>query len=153
MTFNVLVAEPGDQAWALIANGIRQVRPEASILRVKDGEQTVRFLFYRGLFTEAPETPNLVVLAGDLPSIPTEEIVARLRQHPRTETTPVIIVGRELHDTQVLKSFEYRRWLDRQQSLIAVTTNDIQSEVAEALQRLCEPGSQTTQATMANISI
>ena len=106
MTFNVFVAAPGDQAWAMIASGIRRHRPDAAILRVKDGQQAMRFLFCRGLLTEAPETPHLVVLAGNLPAISTEAVVARLRQHPRTCTTPVIVIGRRREDADLAKAFE-----------------------------------------------
>jgi CheY-like chemotaxis protein len=61
---------------------------EAAIVRVKDGEQDMRYLFQRGLFTEEPKTPHLVVLAAELPVVSTDAIVDRLRQHPRTESIP-----------------------------------------------------------------
>lgn len=138
MTFNVLVAEPDDQHWALIANGIRRYRPEASILRVKDGEQAIRFLFYRGLFTEVPETPNLLVFARYLPAVPSEGIVARLRQHPRTARTPVIVVGRGRRRADVAKAVEYQQWLGCQQLLVAMGTDDLSKDIREAVQGLCD---------------
>lgn len=138
MTFNVLVAEPADQQWALIANGIRRYRPQASILRVKDGEQAVRFLFYRGLFAEVPETPDLVVLARYLPTVATEAIVARLRQHPRTGRTPVVILGRGRRRADVAKALEYQQWLQQQQWLVALGTDDVQRDIVEAVQSLCD---------------
>jgi CheY-like chemotaxis protein len=137
MTFNVLVAAPGNEEWPSIADGVRRQRPGASILRVKDGEQAVRFLFHRGLFTEAPEIPDLIVLARELPTVPTEAIVARLRQHPRTDMTPVIVVGRGENHTDLASAREYTQWLERQQWLIAVGTDELEGELAEAVQRLC----------------
>lgn len=134
MTFNVLVAEPGDETWSIIADGLRQYWPDASILRVKDGEQAVRFLFYRGLFSEAPETPDLVVLARDLPTVATEAVVARLRQHPRTSSLPVVVVGRGRQNTDLAKTFER----DQEQLIVVVGADDLQSEVAEAVQQLCD---------------
>jgi CheY-like chemotaxis protein len=132
MTFSVLVAEPGNDDWTSIAEGIKRQRPEAEILRVKDGEQAVRFLFYRGLLSEIPETPDLVVLAAHLDTVPVEAVVARVRQHPRTCMTPVIVVGHKAPGLQ------YAQWLELQHSLVAVSTDDLENEVAEALQRLAD---------------
>lgn len=138
MMLNVLVAESSDQAWASIVDGVRRYQPEASILRVKDGEQAIRFLFHRGLFTEVPETPNLVVLAGDLPRVPAEAIVARLRQHPRTCSIPVILVASGERLSDLGRVVDYQQWLGRQESLVAVGTADLQTAVAGAAQRLCD---------------
>jgi hypothetical protein len=133
MTFNVLVATPGDDEWTSIVHGIRRQRPEAAILRVKDGEQAMRFLFHRGLLTDAPETPDLVVLGRDLWLVPTEALVDRLRQHPRTELTPVIIVGRGRRKTDwaMAERFDH-------QHVVVLGGNQLQEEVADAVQRLCD---------------
>jgi CheY-like chemotaxis protein len=140
MTFNALVAEPDNEVWAAIAEGIRKQRPGAAILRVKDGEQAVRFLYHRGLYTDAPETPNLVVLAEDLPTLSTESIVARLRQHPRTHAMPVIVVRRE-RQNHPAGAFEGERWLE------VVGTENVEADVAEALQCLCEDSPSVLAAT------
>ncbi len=84
MNMNVLVAEPSGADWAAIAKGIRRHLPEASVLRVKDGEQALRFLFHRGLLTVEPPVPDLVLLAEELPLIPAAGVIARMRIDPRT---------------------------------------------------------------------
>lgn len=137
MTFNVLVAEPGNEDWASIAAGIRRQRADASILRVKDGEQAVRFLFQRGLLTEEPETPDLVVLAASLPIVPSEAIIARLRQNPGTRTTPIIVIWRDLANAEMDAALDSRQWFSRQHSLLIVGTVSLEREVAKAVHRLC----------------
>jgi len=92
MIHNVLVAEPDNDTWTSLANGVRRYQPEAAIVRVKDGEQAVRYLFQRGLFTEEPETPQLILLAAELPLVTTDAVIDRLRQHPRTQSIPVIVI-------------------------------------------------------------
>jgi CheY-like chemotaxis protein len=136
MAFNVLVAEPGNGAWSSIAAGVRRQRPEAALLRVKDGEQAMRFLFYRGLFTETPQTPDLLVLAANLPKIPVEAIVSRLRQYPPTSTTPVIIVRRERRRSDLVQARQRQQWLEHQQAVAAVGAEDLERDVAWAMQQL-----------------
>jgi hypothetical protein len=135
MTFNVLVAELGNDCWAAIAAGIRQHYPDASILRVKDGEQAARFLFQRGLLTEEPETPDLVILAADLAIVPADVIVTRLRENAGTQSTPVVVVWRDVSsDDEVL---DRQQWFDRQEALSIVGTQTLKRDVADAVRQLC----------------
>ncbi|HEY0686272.1 MAG TPA: hypothetical protein VGD45_28285 [Steroidobacter sp.] len=136
MEFNVLVAEPSNAVWTAIAQGIRGYQSEASILRVKDGEQALRFLFHRGLLAEEPQTPSLVVLAGDLPIIPAETIVARLRQHPRTHAIPVIVVWQQ-EVADAAHADEQQQWLQRQRSLLIAGPYALDQQVIEAARQLC----------------
>jgi CheY-like chemotaxis protein len=134
MTHNILVAEPSDDTWASIVNGLRRQRPKAQILRVKDGEQAVRFLFQRGLLTEEPETPDLVVLAAELPRLPTNAVIARLRQDPRTLSIPIVLV---YPDTDPDERSGTRRWLHRRPDIIVITgTHRLDKEVANAMSQL-----------------
>lgn len=98
MTTNVLVAEPSGADWAAISKGISRHLPEASVLRVKDGEQALRFLFHRGLLTAEPPVPDLVLLAEELPLIPAAGVIARMRIDPRTRLTPVIVLRQDLEE-------------------------------------------------------
>lgn len=136
MGFSVLVAEPENDDWTSIADGIRRRSPDALILRVKDGEQAVRFLFHRGLFTEGPETPDLVVLAANLSIVSTEAVVTRIRQHPRTRQLPVVVVWRE-QDPEDDELFEVQDRLDLQHPMLIVGAERLERAVAEAVQRLC----------------
>jgi CheY-like chemotaxis protein len=107
--------------------------------RVKDGEQAVRFLFQRGLLTEEPETPDLVVLAAELPIVPENAIIARLRQHPRTQAVPVILMRPHdgLDDDRDENAPGTQRWLHRQPGVIVITgTGQLEREVADAIDRV-----------------
>ena len=130
MGLSVVVAEPNDEDWKSIADGIRRHSPEAAILRVKDGEQAVRFLFHRGLLTENPETPDLVVLATNLSGVSTEAVLTRIREHPRTQAMPVILVwGEETRDAP-----EDRH--DLHHAMLIVGRERLESAVAEGVARL-----------------
>lgn len=137
MTFNVLVAEPDNGDWELISNGLARHRPDANILRVKDGEQAVRFLFHRGLFTDEPETPDVVLLAAGLPIIACDAVVARVRQHPRTHRLPVIVVWRAGKNSDAAFMLQSQEWLKRQPPLLTIEAEHLEFEVAAAVDRLC----------------
>jgi CheY-like chemotaxis protein len=135
MLLNVVVVEPSQPDWTLIAKGIRHHLPDASILRVRDGEQALRFLFQRGLLTDEPEVPDLVVLASNLAPGSAMQILAHLRKDPRTRTTPVILLWRDRRRPRggVPGVFTTTP------GLFAIEcTADLEAQVAAAVLRTCE---------------
>jgi CheY-like chemotaxis protein len=135
MDFNVLVAEPCHADWLSILAGIKQYLPHASLFRVKDGEQAIRFLFYRGLLTDDPQTPNLVLLAGELSRVSAQDVLARLRHHPRTRETPVIVLLRQ-HEAGTC---DLREALSAYERVLVLCALDVANQVAQAVHHLCGP--------------
>ena len=134
MSFNALVAEPDDAAWRAIAGGIRRQFPDATLLRVKDGEQALEFLLHRGPLTDDPEAPDLVLLAAELPFIPMERVFVRIRQDSRTRTTPVIIRWYDLGATRVdLPGL----FLAEGGLLVVCGPVGLEPQVSEAVRQLC----------------
>lgn len=137
MAYNVVVAEPSDEVWTSIAHGVRRYQPEAAVLRVKDGEQALRFLFHRGLLTEEPETPHLIVLNAELPIVPLNMLIDRLRQHPRTRMIPLLVVRQDSGSDDRDAPIASHQWLHRLPGVITITgTKKLESEVANAAHRL-----------------
>lgn len=134
MSFSALVVEPSDAAWSDIANGVRRHFPDASLLRVKDGEQALRFVLQTGLLTADPEIPNLVLLAAELPLVPAERVFARLRQDSRTRAIPVIVRWYDHGKTRVDVPYLL---LAQGDLLIVRGPNDLEAQVADAVRRLC----------------
>lgn len=134
MTMNVLVAEPSGVDWAEISKGIRRHLPEASVLRVKDGEQALRFLFHRGLLTAEPPVPDLVLLAEELPLIPAAGVIARMRIDPRTRLTPVIVLRQDLEEESLEPYWDGQ--LRSAMTSICVA-DGLEGRVADAVSDLC----------------
>lgn len=135
MIFNVLVAEPSNAAWIWIARGIRSHFEYASIVRVKDGAQALRFVFRRGFLTEEPPTPNLIVLAAELPVVPASDVITRLRDHPRTRCVPVIVRwrDRDWREVDFLDAFA------TQDPLLIVGSDALEAQLANAVHASCVP--------------
>jgi hypothetical protein len=134
MTINILVAEPSASDWSAIAKGIRRQLPEASLLRVRDGEQALRFLFHRGLLTAEPPVPDLVLLAEELPLIPAAGVIARMRIDPRTRLTPVIVLRRDFEEEAL---DPYWGGELRASMMTVCVTDGLETQVAEAVNDLC----------------
>ena len=131
MNSNILVAEPCRSDWTSIAKGVRRHLPDASILRVKDGEQALRFTFQTGLLTREPQIPDLLFLSADLAKVPAEHVLAQVRQDPRTQATAVLILWKDRGAART-EAFMAREWLFEITDTIA-----LDRQVAEAVRRLC----------------
>lgn len=134
MTINILVAEPSGSDWSAIAKGVRRQLPDATLLRVKDGEQALRFLFHRGLLTAEPSVPDLVLLAEELPLIPAAGVIARMRIDPRTRHTPVIVLRRDFEEEALDPYWDGEL---RTAMRTVCVTDGLEKQVAEAVDDLC----------------
>jgi CheY-like chemotaxis protein len=136
MTLNILVAEPSNDDWVSISRGIRRRLPDASILRVKDGEQALRFTFQAGLLTPDPQIPHLVMLSARLPVVSGEHVLDQLRQDPRTRTIPVLVAWKDGYNARVekIEAFRGDEWL-----FTIFCTVSLEDQVADAVRRLYDP--------------
>src|SRR5688572_10959115 len=133
MSLNVLVAEPSNEDWISIARGLRRRLPDASILRVKDGEQALRFTFQAGLLTTDPQIPHLVILAARLPVVSGERVLEQLRHDPRTHSIPVLVAWKDGYNSRVekIEAFRGDEWL-----FTIFCTVALEEQVADAVRRL-----------------
>jgi CheY-like chemotaxis protein len=90
MGLNVLVVAPCNSDWRIIAKGIRCELAVASVLRVVDGVQAIRFMIERGLLTEEPEFPDILVIDLALPMLPAQEVLARVHENAVARSTQII---------------------------------------------------------------
>lgn len=133
MSFNVLVAEPNNEDWMSIARGLRRRLPDAAVLRVKDGEQALRFTFHAGLLTTDPQIPHLVLLSARLPIVSGERVLEQLRQDPRTRSIPVLVAWKDGYNSRVekIEAFRGDEWL-----FTIFCTVALEEQVADAVRRL-----------------
>ena len=133
MNLNVLVAEPNNEDWISISRGVRRRLPDASLLRVKDGEQALRFTFQAGLLTTDPQIPHLVILSARLPIVSGERVLDQLRQDPRTRSIPVLVARKDGYNARVekIEAFQGDEWL-----FTIFCTVALEEQVADAVRRL-----------------
>jgi CheY-like chemotaxis protein len=110
----VLCVEDSEPNFRLIEN-VLQERPGTDLIWADTGE--------KGLEMARAETPQLVLLDLDLPDIHGSKVLERLRTHPETAHTPVIVISADATSTQIermlsagarnylTKPFDIRRFL------------------------------------------
>jgi two-component system response regulator len=93
-TFDVVLVEHRSIDAEVTMTALRQAATSnARLLRLKDGDQALRYLFAVGEFAQrSPRTPGLVLLDMDMPVTSGLSILDLIRAHPATSGIRVIML-------------------------------------------------------------
>jgi len=91
---DVLVADDSDDDAATTIRALRQVAPDASIVRVKDGVDALHYLFATGGYEgREPGSPRLILLDVYMPVMDGLAVLKIVRGHSLTEDIPVVLLS------------------------------------------------------------
>lgn len=91
---DILLAEDSDDDAVLALRALRRAAPELRVLRVKDGDQALQFLFETGGFVgRAGGMPRLVLLDLQMPRTDGLQTLGAIREHPATRELPVVLMS------------------------------------------------------------
>ena len=91
-TIDILVADDSDQDVEITLYALRRVMAEPRIMRVKDGEQTLQFLFAAGGYAgREAGMPQLLLLDMQMPALDGLEVLEVLRSRPTTRDLPIVL--------------------------------------------------------------
>ena len=86
----VLHVEDSDATAYLLSYVLRQQNADVDVFRLCDGDDAIRYLVRKGVFTEAPR-PAVIVLDLDLPKRHGHEILLEIREEASLQNVPVIV--------------------------------------------------------------
>ena len=91
---DILLAEDSDADARLSLDALRRSAPQLRVLRVKDGEQALQFLFGIGGFAgRAAGMPRLILLDLQMPQSGGLQTLRAIRQQPVTRELPVVVLS------------------------------------------------------------
>ena len=105
---SLLLVEDNPQDEMLILRALRKANVANQVNVVRDGQQALDYLFGAGEFAQRAdaELPIVVLLDINLPRVSGLEVLARLREDPRTKLMPVVILTSSDEDRDRLRSYE-----------------------------------------------
>jgi len=100
---DILLVEDNAYEVELTLHAFSRHYPERIIEVVRDGEEALDYLFYRGRYAQrTTPQPLLVLLDIKLPKVDGLEVLAQLKSDPRTRYVPVVMLtsSREPRDME-----------------------------------------------------
>jgi CheY-like chemotaxis protein len=120
---DILLVEDNAYEVELTLHAFAKHHPDRILEVVRDGEEALDYLFYRGKFQQrTTEQPRLVLLDIKLPKVDGLEVLAQIKADARTRFIPVIMLtsSKELRDMEecyrrgvnsyVVKPVDYREF-------------------------------------------
>jgi DNA-binding response OmpR family regulator len=101
---DILIIDPSDSDAKRTVTAIRRKAPKASTLRVSAGNQAERLMFERGLFTEAPQMPSLIIVDLAAAGECVKTTLRRLKACRLDEDVPVVIFSARRSARDILDS-------------------------------------------------
>lgn len=103
----ILIVEDNPQDELLMLRALRRANLANRIDVVRDGQQALDYLFATGEYATRTEAmPAVVLLDIGLPRLSGLQVLARLRDDPRTRLLPVVILTSSDEEQDRLKSYE-----------------------------------------------
>lgn len=106
-TVEILLVEDNDDDAHLALRALKKHNVSNSILWVKDGEEALDYMFFRGEFANRPkgQNPKLILLDLKMPKVDGLEVLAEIRKHADTVSTPVVMLTSSQEERDITESY------------------------------------------------
>ncbi|MEE9569507.1 MAG: response regulator [Candidatus Binatia bacterium] len=103
----ILLVEDNPNDVELTLHALRKNHISNRIHVVRDGVEALEFIFCTGAYAERniQETPKVILLDLKLPKVDGLEVLQRIKEDPRTQATPVVVLTSSREERDIVKSY------------------------------------------------
>jgi two-component system, response regulator len=104
----ILLVEDNPNDVELALHALRKRKLTNNIHVARDGAEALEFLFGEGRYAgrDVRQTPNLILLDLKLPLVDGLEVLARVKQDPRTRHVPVVVLTSSREERDLVESYQ-----------------------------------------------
>lgn len=104
---DILLVEDNPNDVELTIRALKKNNLLNTLIRVKDGEEALDYIFTRGAFIDRDikDTPTLILLDLKLPKIDGIEVLRIIKSDPRTKKIPVVVLTTSKDERDVSESY------------------------------------------------
>jgi two-component system, response regulator len=104
---DILLVEDNPNDAELVIRTLKKHNLANRLHWVKDGEEALDYIFYRGNYIDRPpELPRVVLLDLRLPKLDGIEVLSQIRKHPKTEKIPVVVLTSSKEDQDLVQTYK-----------------------------------------------
>jgi len=103
----ILIVEDNEQDLELAQRALRKAKLTNHIHVARDGQEALEFLFCEGPHSERKieHGPKVILLDLKLPKVDGLEVLRRIKNDPRTDSIPVVVLTSSKEQSDVIESY------------------------------------------------
>ena len=107
-TIEILLVEDSDHDAELALRALQQNKISNKIVRLKDGEEALDFLFGHGEFEGRSiyNQPRVILLDLKMPKVDGLEVLKQIRRNEATQTLPVVMLTSSKEERDLVNSYK-----------------------------------------------
>ncbi len=107
-TVEILLVEDSDQDAELAIRALKKNNITNNVVRLKDGEQALEFIFGEGEFVHRSieNQPKVVLLDLKMPKVDGLEVLKAVRENEETKDLPIVILTSSKEEQDMVKSYK-----------------------------------------------
>lgn len=103
----ILLAEDNPADAEMTIDALREAKLVNPIVHVEDGVETLDYLLYRGRFADREKAdPAVLLLDIKMPRMDGLEVLQQLRENPRFQRLPVVILSSSREESDLAQSWD-----------------------------------------------
>lgn len=105
----ILLVEDSDLDAELTMKALKKNKLSNNVVRLKDGEQAINYLFGKGEFEgrNTKRKPKLVLLDLKMPKVSGLEVLKAIRENEQTKKLPVVMLTSSKEERDMVESYTY----------------------------------------------
>lgn len=104
---NILLVEDNPDDVELTIHALKKNNIVNPIAVMRDGQEALEYLFYRGKYANATHTlPNVILLDLKLPKVDGIEILQKIKNDRRLKLIPVVVLTSSKEESDVVRSYD-----------------------------------------------
>lgn len=107
-TVEILLVEDSDNDAELAIRALKKNNITNNVVRLKDGEEALQFLFAEGEYSnrDAENIPKVLLLDLKMPKVDGMEVLKRIRESETTKELPVVILTSSKEEQDLVESYK-----------------------------------------------
>lgn len=107
-TVEILLVEDSDQDAELAMRALEKKNITNNIVRLKNGEEALNFIFAKGEFSNRSiqNQPKVVLLDLKMPKVDGLEVLKEVRENDETKDLPIVILTSSKEEEDLVKSYK-----------------------------------------------
>jgi CheY-like chemotaxis protein len=103
----ILIVEDNEDDAHLALRALKKYHVSNHVLWVKDGEEALDYMFFRGEYANRKrgQNPKLILLDLKMPKVDGMEVLEEVRKHPETRSTPVVMLTSSQEERDITESY------------------------------------------------